>query len=101
MTKRRSSQPDSAFVIYINNESDEADLMLHKLYRRLPDARARALDMIRVIDESGEDYLYPTRWFAPVKLSPTLTRRLRSETPVPSATSSSSRAHPTPSPRSR
>ena len=40
---------------------------LHKLYRVIPDENA-AEDGVRVADESGEDYLYPARWFAELKL---------------------------------
>ena len=41
---------------------------LHKIYRVLPDQAATAEGDLRVIDESGEDYLYPAEWFAPVEL---------------------------------
>ena len=41
---------------------------LHKIYRVLPDQNAAAEGDLRVIDESGEDYLYPAEWFAAVEL---------------------------------
>ncbi len=41
---------------------------LHKIYRILPDEGAAQDGDIRVIDESGEDYLYPAGWFVPVEL---------------------------------
>jgi hypothetical protein len=41
---------------------------LHKIYRVVPDEDAAQDDDIRVIDESGEGYLYPANWFAFVKL---------------------------------
>ena len=44
------------------------DLMLRKLYRLLPDDDAHAEAHLRVIDESGEDYLYPAANFAIVRL---------------------------------
>ena len=56
------------FVICIKNEDCE-DLELRKLYRALPDEAAAEDGYIRVIDESGEDYLYPQDFFVPVELS--------------------------------
>ena len=41
---------------------------LHKIYRVIPDKDAADDDDLRVIDESGEDYLYPASFFAPIKL---------------------------------
>lgn len=51
------------FAVCVNNAEYPASLELHKIYRVLPDeAAARDAD-IRIIDESGEDYLYPAKWF--------------------------------------
>jgi hypothetical protein len=55
------------FVICIRNEECE-DLEPRKLYRVLPDEAAAADGYIRVIDESGEDYLYPLDYFLPIEL---------------------------------
>jgi hypothetical protein len=55
------------FVICVRNRDCE-DLELHKVYQVLPDKRASKDGYIRVIDESGEDYLYPESFFATVKL---------------------------------
>ena len=55
------------FVVCIKNDDCE-DLELRKIYARLPDEKAAADDYIRVIDESGEDYLYPAIYFYPVRL---------------------------------
>ena len=58
----------SAFVICLENGEYEADLLVGKVYRRVkPEKNDRAADL-RVIDESGEDYLYPAKWFVPVEL---------------------------------
>jgi hypothetical protein len=38
---------------------------LHKIYRVVPDREAAREGHVRVVDERGEDYLYPARWFAP------------------------------------
>jgi hypothetical protein len=55
------------FVICIRNEECE-DLEPRKLYRVLPDEAAAADGYIRVIDESGDDYLYPENYFLPIEL---------------------------------
>jgi hypothetical protein len=56
------------FVVCINNADYPASLELHKIYRVLPDEEAAADNDIRIIDESGEDYLYPASYFAPIKV---------------------------------
>ena len=53
------------FAICIANEGYE-DLEVWKVYRILPDAQAAEVGCLRVIDESGEDYLYPTARFVQV-----------------------------------
>jgi len=53
------------FVICINN-GDAGTLELRKVYELLDDASAASRDYARIIDESGEDYLYPQSWFVPV-----------------------------------
>lgn len=58
------------YVICTRNEGYTASLELHKVYRTIPDARAARDRLVRVIDESGEDYLYPMDCFRPIK-SPT------------------------------
>lgn len=56
------------FVICIDNSGYLASLELHKIYTVLPDERAAQDDYLRVIDESGEDYLYAAKRFVPVEL---------------------------------
>ena len=46
------------FAVCIDNTDYEASLILGKVYRILPDPRAVKDDLIRIVDESGEDYLY-------------------------------------------
>ena len=65
------------FVVCLDNQSYPASLERHKLYRQLPDAAAEKLDMIRLVDESGEDYLYPKNLFAAIEIPPGLRRQLR------------------------
>lgn len=56
------------FVICINNQGYEASLERWKVYRSMQDRQAVALDHIRVIDESGDDYLYPSDFFMAIDL---------------------------------
>ena len=56
------------FAVCVNNADYLASLELHKIYRVLPDKDAAVDGDIRVIDESGEDYLYPAEWFVPIEL---------------------------------
>ena len=56
------------FLLCVNNKGYEASLELRKLYESLPDKGAEQHGQVRIIDESGEDYLYPTTYFAPVRL---------------------------------
>lgn len=56
------------FAICVKNEEYPASLQLWKVYRMLPDEKGARRDMIRVIDESGEDYLFSASYFVPVKL---------------------------------
>ena len=62
-----------AFAICVADEGYD-DLEVWKVYQVLPDAKAAGVGCIRVIDESGEDYLFPASWFAPIEL-PAPTRR--------------------------
>jgi hypothetical protein len=56
------------FVICIKNRDYPASLELRKIYRIVPDDAAGARKQIRVIDESGEDYLYPANYFVSIRL---------------------------------
>jgi len=58
----------SIFVICVKNDEYPASLELRKLYPRLPDADAARHGQIRVVDESGEDYLYPQDYFVDIDL---------------------------------
>jgi hypothetical protein len=63
--KRRKSE--SRFAICIRNEDCE-DLEPRKVYQLIPDAAAAKDGYVRVIDESGEDYLYPQAYFVFIEL---------------------------------
>ena len=57
------------FLLCVDNEGYEVSLERRKLYEKIPDKEAERHDQVRIIDESGEDYLYPANFFAPVRLS--------------------------------
>lgn len=65
----------SHLVICVNKEGAE-DLQILRVYRRLDDAVAEARGFVRVIDDSGEDYLYPEAAFLPLPLPPALEQKL-------------------------
>lgn len=56
------------FAVCVNNEEYPVSLELHKIYRVLPDEDAALDGDLRIIDESGEDYLYPKEYFVFVEL---------------------------------
>jgi hypothetical protein len=64
------------FAVCIDNHGYEASLELRKLYEILPDAEADKFGQLRVIDESGDDYLYPAASFVRVALSERTAERL-------------------------
>ena len=61
-------RPAVRFVVCIENSEYPASLELHKIYRVLRDDDAAVDGDLRIVDESGEDYLYPAEWFAAVDL---------------------------------
>jgi len=65
---KNSSTSLSQFVVCIHNLDYPVALELHKIYRVVPDEEAALDGDIRVIDESGEDYLYPSSYFAPIQV---------------------------------
>ncbi len=56
------------FAVCIDNRDYPASLEIHKLYRILPDEDAAREGDLRIVDESGEDYLYPARMFLPIEV---------------------------------
>lgn len=71
--KRHKTEP--RFAICVQNEGCE-DLEPRKLYHVLPDDSAAEEGYLRVIDESGEDYLYPANYFILIELPQTVERAL-------------------------
>jgi hypothetical protein len=60
--------PKGNFLLCVRNESYPASLEVRKVYQALPDPVAASRGFVRVIDESGEDYLYPADYFVAVEL---------------------------------
>jgi hypothetical protein len=63
-------------VVCVSNDGFAASLDERKIYRSLPDVRALRLGMLRVVDESGADYLYPVEKFEVLSLPPRVARAL-------------------------
>jgi hypothetical protein len=66
MAERRKSS--KRFVVCVRNKGYEASLERNKIYLVRPDPEAEADGDIRIVDESGEDYLYPADWFVAVEV---------------------------------
>lgn len=64
------------FVICIDNCDCPASLEVRKIYPVLEDSQAEKQGQVRVIDESGEDYLYPNSCFLPIELPETVREAL-------------------------
>jgi hypothetical protein len=67
-----------SYLLCVRNDGYPASLLVRRLYRRLPDRGAAARGLVRVVDESGEDYLYPEKLFVPITLSRPITRAMQS-----------------------
>ncbi len=63
-------------VLCIQNKGYEASLEVRKLYRLIPDSEAAKQGLVRIIDESGEDYLYPKSFFTSVSLPQEIRKKL-------------------------
>ena len=69
-------RPAKQFALCLENEGNEASLILGKVYRILPDARAAKDDFVRIIDESGEDYLFHKSQFAFVEFPQAVRKKI-------------------------
>ncbi len=74
MTTRKTFA--SKYAICVDNTEYPVALELHKVYRVLPDAEAFQEGDLRIIDESGEDYLYPVNYFLPIDLPRNVVRAM-------------------------
>jgi hypothetical protein len=64
----KQHKPGPKFVVCIKNDDYPASLEPRKIYQVVPDAEAANHELLRIIDESGEDYLYPADYFVPIDL---------------------------------
>ena len=62
------SEPILSFVLCIDNRDYPVCLEPRKVYQVLKDTEAESHGLLRVIDESGEDYLYPASYFVPIEV---------------------------------
>lgn len=67
---------EHTLVICTSNAGYEASLELRKLYELVPDQQAEKHDQVRIIDGSGEDYLYPATFFTRINLPASLVERV-------------------------
>lgn len=74
MKRTKSSTP--RFAVCVDNSGYRASLELYKIYRVLPDEDAAKEGDLRIIDESGEDYLYPSTRFVVIELPRELERAI-------------------------
>ena len=70
------SEVRGQFVVCVRNDDHRASLEPRKIYRVVADPRALEHGLVRIVDESGEDYLYPAAYFVPIVLSRELTEAL-------------------------
>jgi hypothetical protein len=64
------------FVVCLSNKGYRASLVVRRLYQTVPDTEASKRGLLRVVDESGEDYLFPEDLFEAVELPTGLRRKL-------------------------
>ena len=64
------------FALCLKNKGNEASLVLGKVYRVVPDAQAAKDDLVRIIDESGDDYLFHKTQFAFVDFPQAVRKKL-------------------------
>jgi hypothetical protein len=71
----RNRRNGGAYVVCISNEGYPVSLIVRRIYRVLADPEASGRGLVRVVDESGEDYLYPSGLFAQIELPREIERR--------------------------
>jgi len=68
--------PNKPFALCIDNAGHQASLIPAKVYRILSDPRAAKDDLVRIVDESGEDYLYHKDYFVFVDFPPAVKKKV-------------------------
>ena len=71
-------QRTKPFALCIDNTDYQASLVLGKVYRIIPDSKAAKDDLVRIVDESGEDYLYHKSHFVFVDFPKAVTKKILS-----------------------
>ena len=74
MTRRNHRAP---YVLCVSNRGFRASLIVRRVYRTLADPKAEARGLVRVIDESGEGYVYPDRLFVAIEVPREASRAFR------------------------
>ena len=72
--KRRSTP--SEYVVCVSNKGYRASLVVRRIYLLVPDPAAQKRGFMRVVDESGEDYLFPRQLFEAIDLTKTAEKKL-------------------------
>lgn len=70
--------PTKPFALCVDNTDYKASLILGKVYRIIPDSRAAKDDLVRIVDESGEDYLYHKSHFVFVHFPKAVAKKILS-----------------------
>ena len=73
MTRHSDS---SRYVVCLSKQGYKASLVVRKIYARIPDDQAAERGLVRVVDESCEDYLFPDKLFAAIELPREVRQRL-------------------------
>lgn len=73
----KQREPTVTFALCLERPADCGDLHPATLYRVIVDRAALREGMLRIVDDSGDDYLYPREWFVLRRLPQSLSRRLR------------------------
>lgn len=69
-------QPTKPFALCVDNTDYKVSLIPGKVYQIIPDPKATKDDLVRIVDESGEDYLYHKSYFLFVDFPPAVTKRI-------------------------
>ncbi len=77
MNKNGGRLRPTRFALCIETGEYPTSLQTRKLYEVRPDAAAERHGQLRIIDDSGEDFLYPREYFQPLELTPFLSRLVR------------------------
>ena len=65
MTKKKQR---SRFLLCVKNDAYPVSLEVRKIYQEIADEKAAVKNMVRIVDESGEDYLYPESYFVALEI---------------------------------